>query len=65
MRRLRKRKESFLRFVHDLRVPVTNNQTERDLRMMKMKISGGFRSQQGTKNFARCAACSRWHRSRA
>ncbi len=54
VRRLRKRKESVLRFVHDLQVPSTNNQAGRDLRMMKlkMKISGGFRSQQGAKDFA-------------
>ncbi len=54
VRRLRKRKESVLRFVHDLQVPFTNNQADRDLRMMKlrMKISGGLRSQQGAKDFA-------------
>ena len=54
MRSLRNRKESVLRFVHDLQVPSTNNQAERDLRimMLKMKISGGFRSQQGAKDFA-------------
>ena len=52
--RLRKRKESEVRFVHDLQVPFTNNQADRDLRMMKlkMKISGGFRSQEGAKDFA-------------
>ena len=54
VRRLRKRKESVLWFVHDLQVPSTNNQAGRDLRMMKlkMKISDGFRSQQGAKDFA-------------
>ncbi len=52
--RLRDRKESVLRFVSDLAVPFTNNLAEQDLRMMKlrMKISGGFRSEQGARDFA-------------
>jgi len=52
--RLRDRQESVLRFVRDERVPFTNNQAEQDLRMMKlrMKISGGFRSEQGAQDFA-------------
>ncbi len=43
-----------LRFLHEPGVPFTNNHAERDLRMMKlrMKISGAFRSAQGTANFA-------------
>ena len=43
-----------VRFLRDERVPFTNNQAEQDLRMMKlrMKISGGFRSEQGTRDFA-------------
>ena len=50
--RLAKHKE--LRFLRDPTVPFTNNQAERDGRMMKLrqKISGGFRSLQGAMDFA-------------
>jgi transposase len=43
-----------LRFVIDPTVPFTNNLAERDGRMMKLrqKISGGFRSTDGAKDFA-------------
>ncbi len=52
--RLATRKEDTLRFLHDATVPFTNNQAERDGRMMKLrqKISGGFRSLQGAMEFA-------------
>ena len=52
--RLMERKEDVLRFLVDPTVPFTNNQAERDIRMMKLrqKISGGFRSDQGAENFA-------------
>jgi transposase len=52
--RLAKRKDDTLRFLHDPTVPFTNNQAERDGRMMKLrqKISGGFRSLQGAMDFA-------------
>lgn len=52
--RLATRKEDVLRFLHDPAVPFTNNQAERDGRMMKLrqKISGGFRSFEGAMDFA-------------
>jgi transposase len=52
--RLATRKQDTLRFLHDPTVPFTNNQAERDGRMMKLrqKISGGFRSLEGATDFA-------------
>ena len=52
--RLSTRKDDVLRFLSDPAVPFTNNQAERDGRMMKVrqKISGGFRSQDGARDFA-------------
>ena len=52
------RKDQILRFLNDLRVPFTNNLSERDLRMAKLqqKISGCFRSLAGARAF--CAARS-------
>jgi transposase len=52
--RLATRKQDTLRFLRDPAVPFTNNQAERDGRMMKLrqKISGGFRSAQGAADFA-------------
>jgi transposase len=52
--RLTNRKQDTLRFLRDPTVPFTNNQAERDARMMKLrqKISGGFRSLQGAIDFA-------------
>ena len=43
-----------LRFLHEPAVPFTNNQAEQDMRMMKVrqKISGGFRTEQGVRDFA-------------
>src|SRR5271156_1391973 len=52
--RLQTRKEDTLRFLHDPAVPFSNNEAERDGRMMKLrqKISGGFRSSEGAADFA-------------
>jgi transposase len=48
------RREDTLRFLHDPTVPFSNNEAERDGRMMKLrqKISGGFRSLEGATQFA-------------
>jgi transposase len=50
---LHKFKGDILRFLYDFAVPFTNNEAERDLRMMKarMKISGGFRTMAGAQTF--------------
>jgi transposase len=52
--RLANRREDVLRFLTDPNVPFTNNQAERDARMMKVKqkISGCFRSLDGALDFA-------------
>ena len=52
--RLQNHKEGCLRFLTDPRTPFSNNEAERDLRMGKLrqKISGGFRSMQGARDFA-------------
>lgn len=52
--RLHASQADILRFLFEVEVPFTNNQAERDLRMMKLKqkISGGFRSLKGATDFA-------------
>ena len=51
--RLQTHKGEVCRFVDDPIVPFTNNQAERDLRMvrMKSKVIGTFRLEQGAKDF--------------
>ena len=51
---LHRYRDETLRFLADPQVPFTNNEAERDLRMMKLrqKISGGFRSRHGADDFA-------------
>lgn len=53
--RLERQQTEVLRFMHDLRVPFTNNQAERDIRMVKLqqKIGGSFRSPDGARYFCR------------
>lgn len=52
--RLSKYRQDVLRFLRNEEVPFTNNQAERDIRMMKckQKISGSFRTMGGAENFA-------------
>lgn len=53
--RFRDHPDSILAFMRDFAVPFDNNQSERDLRMMKLrqKISGTFRSFEALTNFCR------------
>ncbi len=53
LERLRNYEDDVLRFMENREVPFTNNQGERDIRMTKVqqKISGCFRSMEGSKTF--------------
>ena len=55
LRRIEDYESSVLAFLHDLRVPFTNNLAEQDIRMIKVrqKISGCFRTIEGAHYFAR------------
>jgi transposase len=56
--RLERYQEEVLAFLRKEEVPFTNNRAEQDIRMVKtkMKISGGFRSKEGARMFARIRA---------
>jgi transposase len=58
LERLERHRESVLAYLRDEKVPFTNNEAERAIRMakVKMKTSGGFRSQEGARMFARIRA---------
>jgi len=53
LRRLDRYRDDVLRFATDFTVPFSNNQVERDLRMVKLqqKISGCYRTEAGATNY--------------
>ena len=55
LERLKEYEDEVLLFIKDKNVPFTNNQAERDIRMVKVqqKISGQFKTMKGAKYFCR------------
>lgn len=55
LNRLEEYKENHLQFIKDFDVPFDNNIAEKSLRMIKTKtkVSGGFKTQEGAKTFAK------------
>jgi transposase len=56
--RLKEKRDCVLRFIYDFSIDFTNNQGERDIRMIKLKqkIAGTFRALHGGETFCRVSS---------